>query len=73
QVAMQYVDFKNAPTNEIPFNPNGSAAAIEGITDLSGKILGKMGHSERIGSNIAKNICGNKNQRLFEAGIEYFS
>ena len=73
QVATQYVDFKNAPTNEIPFNPNGSAAAIEGITDLSGKILGKMGHSERIGSNIAKNICGNKNQRLFEAGIEYFS
>ena len=73
QVATQYVDFKNAPTNEIPFNPNGSAAAIEGITDLSGKILGKMGHSERIGSNVAKNICGNKNQRLFEAGIEYFS
>ena len=72
QVATQYVDFKNAPTSEIPFNPNGSAAAIEGITDLSGKILGKMGHSERIGSNIAKNICGNKNQRLFEAGIEYF-
>lgn len=73
QVATQYVDFKNAPASEIPFNPNGSAAAIEGITDLSGKILGKMGHSERIGSNVAKNICGNKDQRLFEAGVEYFS
>ncbi len=73
QIATQYVDFDDAPTSELPFNPNGSAWAIEGITDASGKIFGKMGHSERIGSNVAKNIHGNKNQQLFEAGIEYFA
>ena len=73
QIATQYVDFDGTPTDKIPFNPNGSAWAIEGITDASGKIFGKMGHSERIGSNVAKNIDGNKNQRLFEAGVEYFS
>ena len=73
QIATQYVDFDDAPTNELPFNPNGSAWAIEGITDSTGKIFGKMGHSERIGSNVAKNIHGNKNQQLFEAGVEYFS
>ncbi|MBQ3444858.1 MAG: phosphoribosylformylglycinamidine synthase [Selenomonadaceae bacterium] len=72
QIATQYVDDKNELTNELPFNPNGSAWAIEGITDTSGKIFGKMGHSERIGANVAKNIVGNKNQRLFEAGVEYF-
>ena len=73
QIATQYVDFDNKPTNELPFNPNGSAWAIEGITDATGKIFGKMGHSERIGNFVAKNIHGNKNQRLFEAGVEYFS
>ena len=73
QIATQYVDFDDAPTSELPFNPNGSAWAIEGITDASGKIFGKMGHSERIGSNVAKNIHDNKNQHLFEAGVEYFS
>ena len=72
QIATQYVDFDDKPTNELPFNPNGSAWAIEGITDASGKIFGKMGHSERIGSNIAKNITDNKNQLIFEAGVEYF-
>ena len=73
QIATQYVDFDDKPTNELPFNPNGSAWAIEGITDKPGKIFGKMGHSERIGANICKNIVGNKDQKLFEAGIEYFS
>ena len=73
QIATQYVDFDDKPTNELPFNPNGSAWAIEGITDLTGKIFGKMGHSERIGNFVAKNIHGDKNQRLFEAGVEYFS
>ena len=72
QIATQYVDFDGTPTDKIPFNPNGSAWAIEGITDASGKIFGKMGHSERIGDFVAKNIIGNKNQRLFEAGVEYF-
>ena len=73
QIATQYVDFDGTPTDKIPYNPNGSAWAIEGITDISGKIFGKMGHSERIGSNVAKNIVGDKNQRLFEAGVEYFN
>ncbi len=72
QIATQYVDDKNEPTNELPFNPNGSAWAIEGITDARGKIFGKMGHSERIGEYVAKNIYGDKDQKLFEAGVEYF-
>ena len=73
QIATQYVDFDDAPTDKLPFNPNGSAAAIEGITDSTGKIFGKMAHSERLGSNVAKNIHGEKNQQLFEAGVEYFA
>ena len=73
QIATQYVDENNLPTNNLPFNPNGSAWAIEGITDASGKIFGKMGHSERIGENVCKNILGNKNQHLFESGVNYFS
>ena len=72
QIATQYVDFDGTPTDKIPFNPNGSAWAIEGITDKTGKIFGKMGHSERIGNYVAKNIHGNKNQLIFEAGVEYF-
>ena len=73
QIATQYVDFNDAPTNELPFNPNGSSWAIEGITDASGRIFGKMGHSERIGSHVAKNILGDKDQHIFEAGVEYFA
>ncbi|WP_101474718.1 phosphoribosylformylglycinamidine synthase [Fusobacterium sp.] len=72
QVATQYVDMKGNPTNEFPFNPNGSSYAIEGITSLDGKIFGKMGHSERYGKDIFKNIGGNKNQKIFENGIKYF-
>ena len=73
QIATQYVDFDDAPTDKIPFNPNGSAWAIEGITDSTGKIFGKMGHSERIGEHVGKNIHGEKNQQLFEAGVGYFN
>ena len=73
QIATQYVDFENNPASELPFNPNGSDWAIEGITDITGKIFGKMGHSERIGENVCKNISGDKNQKLFEAGVNYFS
>ena len=73
QIATQYVDFADNPTNELPFNPNGSAWAIEGITSADGRIFGKMGHSERIGEHVCKNIHGNKDQKLFEAGVEYFS
>jgi phosphoribosylformylglycinamidine synthase len=72
QIAAQYVDFDNKPTYDIRFNPNGSFEAVEAITSPDGRILGKMGHSERIGTNVAKNIPGNKDQKLFEAGINYF-
>ncbi|MBR0287702.1 MAG: phosphoribosylformylglycinamidine synthase [Selenomonadaceae bacterium] len=73
QIATQYVDFDDAPTSELPFNPNGSAWAVEGITSADGKIFGKMGHSERIGAHVAKNIFGDKDQKIFAAGVEYFS
>ncbi|MGI5824869.1 MAG: phosphoribosylformylglycinamidine synthase, partial [Bacillota bacterium] len=72
QIITQYVDCDNNPTYEMPFNPNGSAEAIEGICSPDGRILGKMGHSERIGENIIKNIPGEKDQLLFKAGIDYF-
>lgn len=72
QVATQYVDFNGNPTYDIEFNPNGSIQAIEGITSPDGRIFGKMGHSERIGNNIAKNIPGNKDQKIFESGVKYF-
>ncbi len=72
QVATQYVDFNGNPTYEIEFNPNGSYSAIEGITSPDGRVLGKMGHSERIGNNVYKNIAGNKDQGIFEAGVRYF-
>ena len=72
QIATQYVDFDDKPASALPFNPNGSAWAIEGITSADGKIFGKMGHSERIGENVCKNVEGNKNQHLFESGVNYF-
>lgn len=72
QVATQYVDLEGNPTYDIAFNPNGSLYAIEGITSPDGRVLGKMGHSERIGSNVYRNVPGEKDQRLFEAGVRYF-
>jgi len=72
QIATQYVDAGGNPSYDITVNPNGSMNAIEGITSPNGRILGKMGHSERIGSNVAKNIEGNKDQKIFEAGVSYF-
>jgi phosphoribosylformylglycinamidine synthase len=72
QVATQYVDHLGCPTYDVNFNPNGSMCSVESITSPDGRILGKMGHSERIGLNIAINIPGNKNQKLFESGISYF-
>jgi phosphoribosylformylglycinamidine synthase len=72
QIATQYVDLDGKPTYDIRYNPNGSTDAIEGITSPDGRILGKMGHSERIGSHVAKNVPGEKNQRIFEAGVGYF-
>lgn len=72
QIATQYTDLQGNPSMAIEFNPNGSVYAIEGITSPCGKVLGKMGHSERAGSNVAKNITGQKEQPLFTAGVEYF-
>ncbi|MCG8498813.1 MAG: phosphoribosylformylglycinamidine synthase subunit PurQ, partial [Firmicutes bacterium] len=72
QIATQYVDMAGNATYDIRYNPNGSVHAIEGITSPDGRILGKMGHSERIGTNVVKNVPGDKDQKLFEAGVGYF-
>lgn len=72
QIASQYIDPDGNPSGDIRFNPNGSACAVEGITSPDGRVLGKMGHSERYGENLYKNVPGNKNQRLFESGVRYF-
>ncbi len=72
QVFTQYVDSNGQPTMESPFNPNGSMMAIEGIVSRDGRVIGKMAHSERQGDNRNKNIYGNMDQLLFEAGVKYF-
>lgn len=72
QIATQYVDHDGAPSMNIRFNPNASFEAIEGITSPDGRILGKMCHSERIGTDVCKNVPGNKDQKIFESGVAYF-
>ena len=72
QIATQYADLSGAPTMLSPFNPNGSMWAIEGITSPDGRVLGKMGHSERIGDNLYKNVEGNFDMKIFESGVKYF-
>ena len=72
QVATRYVDINGVPTMDEDYNPNGSYAAIEGITSPDGRVLGKMAHSERIGDSVAINIVGNQNQHIFESGVSYF-
>ena len=72
QVFTQYVDNHNQPTMESPYNPNGSMCAIEGIVSADGRVIGKMAHSERQGENRNKNIYGEMDQLLFEAGVNYF-
>jgi phosphoribosylformylglycinamidine synthase len=72
QIATQYVDMNGEATINMPNNPNGSMLAIEGITSPDGRILGKMGHSERIGTNLYKNIVGEFDQKLFKSGVNYF-
>ncbi len=72
QVATQYVDNKGNIALDMPFNPNGSMLGIEGITSPDGRVLGKMGHSERIGENLYKNVPGNFDQKIFESGVAYF-
>ena len=72
QVATQYVDLSGDPTMNEDFNPNGSYHAIEGITSPDGRVLGKMGHSERRDDYVGMNIVGLKDQKIFESGVEYF-
>ena len=72
QVATQYVDLSGKPGDDIEFNLNGSVCAIEGITSPDGRILGKMGHSERKGDNLYKNVPFEKDQKIFESGVKYF-
>lgn len=72
QIATQYVDFNGQATMLSPFNPNGSVYAVEGITSQNGRVFGKMGHSERIGKYLYKNVDGNYDMKIFESGVKYF-
>ncbi len=73
QIATQYVDLDGNPTSDVHFNPNDSAAAIEGILSPDGRVFGKMGHSERSGSGLYKNVVGNYDMKMFESAVKYFS
>ncbi len=72
QIATQYVDLNGVPTDDIHFNPNNSIAAIEGITSPDGRVFGKMGHSERIGYGLYKNVLGEYDMKMFESAVKYF-
>ena len=72
QIATQYVDLEGRVSDDVAFNPNGSLCAVEGITAPDGRVFGKMGHAERIGSNLYKNVPGNYDLRMFEAAVKYF-
>ena len=68
----QYVDLSNNATMDVRFNPNGSAYAIEGILSPDGRVFGKMGHSERKGAGLYKNVPGEYDMKLFESAVKYF-
>ena len=72
QIATQYVGFDGRATMESPYNPNGSALAVEGITSPDGRVLGKMGHAERIGDQLYRNYEGRFDMQIFESGVKYF-
>jgi len=72
QIATQYVDLNGKPTMDTAFNPNGSVFAVEGITSPDGRVFGKMGHSERIGNGLYRNVPGNYDIRMFESAVKYF-
>lgn len=72
QVATQYVDPNGTPVAEMPFNPNGSVCAVEGITSPDGRVFGKMGHCERKGENLYANVPFEKDMKIFESGVKYF-
>ncbi len=72
QIATQYVDLTDAPTDDVRFNPNNSVFAVEGITSPDGRVFGKMGHSERIGANLYKNVAGRYDMHMFESAVRFF-
>ncbi len=72
QIATQYVDLCGNPTMDTAYNPNGSFYAIEGITSPDGRVLGKMGHSERVGKNLYRNVLGEYDMKLFASAVQYF-
>ena len=72
QIATQYVDLDGNPTSDVRFNPNNSTLAIEGITSLDGRVLGKMGHSERIDNGLYKNVDGKYDMGMFRSAVRYF-
>ncbi len=72
QILTQYVDLSGNPTYDIQYNPNGSAYAIEGITSPDGRVIGKMGHSERIGASLYQNVPGEYDMKMFKSAVEYF-
>ncbi len=73
QIATQYVDLDGNATSDIRYNPNGSVLAIEGITSPDGRVFGKMGHSERIGSGLYKNVPGEFDMKIFRSAVKYFT
>ncbi len=72
QIATQYVDLDGDPTDDVRYNPNGSLFAVEGITSPDGRVFGKMGHSERIGAGLYKNVVGEYDMKMFESAVKYF-
>ena len=72
QIATQYVNLDGEVTADMPFNPNGSVCAVEGITSPDGRVLGKMGHCERKGVNLYGNVPFDKDMKIFESGVAYF-
>ena len=72
QILTQYVDLEGRISTDIQYNPNGSYACIEGITSPDGRVLGKMGHSERIGKDLYRNVPGDFDMGMFKAAVDYF-
>ena len=73
QIATQYVDLEGNPTYDVDYNPNGSTFAVEGITSADGRVLGKMGHSERIGDGLYRNVEGKYDMQLFRGAVDYYN
>ncbi len=73
QISTQYVDLEGNPSNDARYNPNGSVNGVEGLISPDGRILGKMGHSERIGPELYRNVPGDKDQQIFRSGVRYFA